>query len=53
LLNGRQPQKSIRRSGAAGFTVGTSALDGKFPADGPGLKAQLRVISACMMGLAQ
>ncbi|MDQ0390576.1 4-hydroxythreonine-4-phosphate dehydrogenase [Labrys monachus] len=32
--------------GAAAFTVGTAALDGAFPADGPGLAAQLRAIEA-------
>lgn len=38
---------TIRKSGAAGFTVGTSALDGVFPAADKGLKAQLHAISAC------
>ncbi|MBD8687305.1 MULTISPECIES: 4-hydroxythreonine-4-phosphate dehydrogenase [unclassified Rhizobium] len=38
---------TIRRSGAAGFTVGTSALDGKFPAKGADLTSQLLAISAC------
>ncbi|WP_311272857.1 MULTISPECIES: 4-hydroxythreonine-4-phosphate dehydrogenase [unclassified Rhizobium] len=38
---------TIRRSGAAGFTVGTSALDGKFPAQGADLTSQLLAISAC------
>lgn len=37
----------IRKSGAAGFTVGTSALDGKFPAQGADLTSQLLAISAC------
>jgi hypothetical protein len=40
--------ETIRRGGAAGFTVGTSALDGRFPADGPALEFQLRAISACL-----
>lgn len=39
---------TIRKSGAAGFTIGTSALDGRFPAVGPALKLQLQAISACM-----
>jgi len=43
----------IRRSGAAGFTIGTSALDGKFPATGTGLEAQLRAITACLEALPQ
>ncbi|RWO26039.1 4-hydroxythreonine-4-phosphate dehydrogenase [Mesorhizobium sp.] len=41
---------TIRNSGAAGFTVGTSALDGRFPAEGPALELQLRAISACLEG---
>jgi hypothetical protein len=40
----------IRRSGAAGFTVGTSALDGRFPAESSALDCQLRAISACRKG---
>lgn len=44
---------TIRKSGAAGFTVGTSALNGKFPASGTGLDAQLRAITACLEGLPQ
>ncbi|MCI9866930.1 4-hydroxythreonine-4-phosphate dehydrogenase [Rhizobium skierniewicense] len=39
--------ETIRKSGAAGFTVGTSALDGKFPAQGADLTSQLLAISAC------
>ncbi|TIM68814.1 MAG: 4-hydroxythreonine-4-phosphate dehydrogenase, partial [Mesorhizobium sp.] len=39
---------TIRDSGAAGFTVGTSALDGRFPAESPALEFQLRAISACL-----
>jgi hypothetical protein len=42
--------ETIRKSGAAGFTVGTSALDGRFPAEGPALEFQLRAISACLEG---
>ncbi|MDO6585364.1 methylglyoxal synthase [Salipiger sp. 1_MG-2023] len=33
-------------SGAAGFTVGTAALAGAFPAEGPGFAAQVRAILA-------
>jgi len=40
----------IRQSGAAGFTVGTSALDGLFPADSTALASQLAAISACARG---
>ena len=38
---------AIRQSGAAGFTIGTAALNGRFPAEGPELEFQLRAISAC------
>lgn len=38
----------IRRNGAAGFTIGTSALDGKFPAEGTALECQLQAITACI-----
>lgn len=34
----------VRRGGAAGFTIGTSALDGRFPADGRDLGSQLKAI---------
>jgi hypothetical protein len=39
--------ETIRKCGAAGFTVGTSALDGRFPAGGADLTSQLLAISAC------
>ncbi|APO66339.1 aldolase-type TIM barrel domain-containing protein [Rhizobium gallicum] len=47
-VDGPDQIETIRRSGAAGFTVGTSALDGRFPAEGPALEFQLRAISACL-----
>lgn len=34
----------VQQSGAAGFTIGTAALDGKYPADGPDLRSQLAAI---------
>ncbi|WP_199740076.1 4-hydroxythreonine-4-phosphate dehydrogenase PdxA [Acidovorax sp. FJL06] len=37
---------------AAGFTVGTAALDGAFPSRGPGLAAQLHAIHALRAGAA-
>ena len=40
--------ETIRQSGAAGFTIGTAALDGQFPANSTDLDCQLRTISACM-----
>ena len=36
----------VRDAGAAGFTVGTAALDERFPAPRPGLLAQLKTILA-------
>ncbi len=36
----------VRKAGAAGFTVGTAALDGRFPAQGRGVEEQLRAIAA-------
>ncbi len=43
---------AIHHGGAAGFTVGTSALDGRFPAKGAMLQQQLEAISACVLSLA-
>lgn len=45
----RQEQiEAVRRAGAAGFTIGTSALEGRFPARGTALDAQLEAIAACL-----
>ncbi len=49
-VDGPDQIEIIRRSGAAGFTVGTSALDGRFPAESTALDCQLRAISACRKG---
>ncbi|MDF0600315.1 methylglyoxal synthase [Psychromarinibacter sp. C21-152] len=38
--------REIAEAGAAGFTVGTAALAGAFPADAPGFAAQVRAILA-------
>ncbi len=35
---------NVRRSGAAGFTIGTAAMDGAYPAEGGDLEQQLRAI---------
>ena len=35
---------SVKQAGAAGFTIGTAALDGSYPTDGEGLEAQLAAI---------
>ncbi len=40
--------EAVRQAGAAGFTIGTSALDGRFPARGTALDAQLAAIAACL-----
>lgn len=40
--------QAVRQAGAAGFTIGTSALDGRFPARGTALEAQLEAIAACL-----
>jgi hypothetical protein len=37
---------AARRGGAAGFTVGSAALEGRFPAAGPDLRRQLAAIMA-------
>ena len=37
---------AVAGAGAAGFTVGTAALDGAFPAAGPGFTEQVRAILA-------
>ncbi len=39
---------TIRRCGAASFTIGTAALEGRFPGAGPMLGAQLDAIAACI-----
>ncbi len=41
----------VRRSGAAGFTIGTAALDGDYPADSPELEEQLRCIQKDVAGV--
>ncbi len=41
----------VRRSGAAGFTIGTAALDGDYAADSPELEMQLRSIQRDVAGV--
>ena len=42
---------AVREAGACGFTIGTAALNGAFPADGPDLPSQLTAIrQACEGG---
>lgn len=38
----------VRQAGAAGFTVGTSVLEGMFPARSTALEDQLRAVMACL-----
>ncbi|MCT4558768.1 MAG: cupin domain-containing protein [Pelagimonas sp.] len=40
-----------RRCGAAGFTIGTAALNGDYPADSPELETQLRSIQRDVAGI--
>ena len=43
-IGSRDRIEIVRRSGAAGFTIGTAALDGEYPANSPELEEQLRSI---------
>jgi hypothetical protein len=40
----------VRDAGAAGFTIGTAALDGRFPGAAPGLSGQLKAILSATAG---
>lgn len=40
--------QAVVRGRAAGFTIGTAALDGAFPAGGLGLSAQLAAIRSAL-----
>ncbi|MFC3616600.1 cupin domain-containing protein [Lutimaribacter marinistellae] len=52
-IGSREQIRIARRSGAAGFTIGTAALDGEYPADGPALEMQLRSIQRDVAGVNQ
>ena len=43
-IGSRERIEIVHRSGAAGFTIGTAALEGDYPADSPELENQLRSI---------
>ncbi|MGO1118486.1 cupin domain-containing protein [Rhodovibrionaceae bacterium A322] len=47
----RERIEIVRKSGAAGFTIGTAALDGDYAADSPELESQLRSIQRDVAGL--
>lgn len=46
-IEGPDQIAAVRAGEAAGFTIGTAAMEGRFPADGPGLAQQLAAIAAC------
>lgn len=50
-IGDRERIERVRRSGAAGFTIGTAALDGNYPADSPELQAQLSSIQRDVAGV--
>lgn len=50
-IGSRERIEIVRRSGAAGFTIGTAALDGDYPADSPALETQLRSIQRDVAGV--
>lgn len=50
-IGSRERIEVVRRSGAAGFTIGTAALDGDYPADSPQLETQLRSIQKDVAGV--
>ncbi|MVO17092.1 cupin domain-containing protein [Parasedimentitalea huanghaiensis] len=50
-IGSRERIEIVRRSGAAGFTIGTAALDGDYPADSPELETQLRSIQRDVAGV--
>ncbi len=43
-IDGPQRIQAVQEAGAAGFTIGTAALDGLYPASGADLGSQLRAI---------
>ncbi|WP_127115118.1 cupin domain-containing protein [Shimia sediminis] len=52
-IGSKERIENVRRSGAAGFTIGTAALDGDYPADSPELETQLRSIQRDVAGVNQ
>lgn len=50
-IGSRERIEISRKTGAAGFTIGTAALDGDYPADSPELETQLRSIQRDVAGV--
>ncbi len=50
-IGSKQRIEVVRRSGATGFTIGTAALDGDYPADSSELETQLRTIQRDVAGV--
>ncbi len=50
-IGSRERIEIVRKTGAAGFTIGTAALDGDYPADSPELEMQLRSIQRDVAGV--
>ena len=50
-IGSRERIEIVRKTGAAGFTIGTAALDGDYPADSPELETQLRAIQRDVAGV--
>ena len=50
-IGSRERIQIVRRSGAAGFTIGTAALDGDYAAGSPELEMQLRTIQRDVAGV--
>ncbi|MCR9137696.1 MAG: cupin domain-containing protein [Alphaproteobacteria bacterium] len=50
-IGSKERIEKVRKTGAAGFTIGTAALDGDYPADSPELETQLRAIQRDVAGV--
>ena len=50
-IGSRERIEMVRKTGAAGFTIGTAALDGDYPADSPKLEMQLLSIQRDVAGV--
>lgn len=50
-IGSRERIERVRKTGAAGFTIGTAAINGDYPADSPELETQLRAIQRDVAGV--